>query len=135
MGCIAKIELRNLEIKSRVQSDVGNCTVDAQLSASHVIEITNWSNFRYSLDIHGRCQTPCVGYQGPRGPRSTWDQISWVIMPRPGSGGPYKAVARESLTSLGTARDQSIRTDVSWVILDLDGRPRTESLGMQVNTL
>lgn len=136
MGCTAKVRpVNTLEIASHVQSTVGRCMVDAQLSASHVIEITNWSNISYNVDIHGECQTPCVGYQGPGGPRQTWNQNSWVVLPRPGSGGPPKAAARQHLTSLGAARDQSIRTDIRWVALGWGGPPRTEALGMQVDTL
>jgi hypothetical protein len=41
----------------------------------------------------------------------------------------------QPLTSLGTARAQSIKIDLSWVVPGWPDSFRTESLGAQVDTL
>jgi hypothetical protein len=137
MNCAGKIQaLRTLEIVSVVKSEAGPCMVDAQLSASHDIEITNWGGRMFIVDIHGECQTPCIRYLGTGGPHQTWDQKSLIVQSCPGSGGPpQKAAASQPLTSLGARRAQSIRTDLTWVAWGWPDSSRTESLGAQVETL
>lgn len=139
MSCTGKTQRTpsTLEIKVLIESQAGECQVDAQLPASHDIEITNWGGRPYSVDIHGECQTPCVGYRGTDGnPQPKWDQRSLLVQARPGSGrAPSRATASQPLISRGTARAQSIRTDLSWVVPGWPDSSRTESLGVQVDTL
>lgn len=138
MSCTGKARRtpRTLIIESLVQSRAGRCMIDAQLSASHDIKITNWGGRPYSVDIHSECQTSSIRYRGTGGPQRIWDQNSLVVQSSPGSGGPpERTAASQPLTSLGAARAESIKIDLSWVIPGWPGSSRTESLGAQVDTL
>jgi hypothetical protein len=138
MNCASRAQQTppTLIIESFVQSRAGMCKVDAELSASHDIEITNWGGRSYIVDIHGECQTPYVRYRGTNGPEQTWDQDLLFVQSCPGSGRkPSRAVARQALMSLGAGRAQSLKTDLRWVVPGWPASSRTESLGAQVDTL
>jgi hypothetical protein len=133
----ARTTPRTLKIVSLVKSRAGRCKVDARGSASHDVEITNVGGIPYSVDIHSECQTPCVRYQGTDGlPQASWDRYSLVVQSYPGSGTPrVRVAASQPLMSLGAARAQSIKTDVSWAVPGLPGAFGMESIGAQVDTL
>jgi hypothetical protein len=133
----ARTAPRTLEIRSLVRSRAGRCKVDAQGSASHDIEIKNWGGIAYSVDIHGKCQTPYVRYRGTdRIPQESWDQNAVLVQSSPGSGArPVRAAASKPLMSLGPARAQSINTDLWWFVPGWPASCGRESLGMQVDTL
>jgi len=135
MSCndIARTTLRTLEIRSLVKTKAGGCKVNAQVSASHDIEIKNVGGRSYSVDIHGECETPCVRYRGTDGlPQKSWDRTV-LVQSYPGAGAPpVRVVASKPLMSLCAARAESIRTDLCWVWAM---SCRRESLGAQVDTL
>jgi hypothetical protein len=136
MSCVSNAQgtPRWLQIMSVVKSKVGLCSVDAQHSASHDIEIKNWSGMRHFVTIDGECQTPCVRYQGTNGPQQAWNRD--LLVPFcPGSGGPGRATASQPLTSLCASRDQRIRTTLTWYAVGLPKSLRRESLDAHVKTL
>lgn len=126
-----------LEIRNLVTSEAGRCIVRSELPASHDIVIRNWGGIPYSVDIHGECQTPCVRYQGTNGlPEESWDENALLVQSYPGSGAPpMQAAASKPLMSLGAARAQRIRTDLTWVVPGWSCASGKESLIAQVDTL
>src|SRR5262245_25574736 len=97
-----------LTIECSIHSVAGACKVRANTSAQHVIEVQNRSLIRYSIGIHGECETSRVRYYYEGYAQRTWDQ-ELEIGPRPGSGGPRKRSEFEELTSLGPGENESIR--------------------------
>jgi hypothetical protein len=139
MNCndTARTTPRTLEIVSLVASEAGRCIVHSELPASHEIVIRNWGGIPYRVDIHGKCQTPCVRYRGTDGLlQKSWVQNSLVVQSYPGAGEPpVRVVASQPLTSRCAARAESIMTTVTWVVQGLLNSGGRDSLGAQVNTL
>jgi hypothetical protein len=122
-----------LAIECSIHSAAGSCKVRANTPASHVIEVQNRSLIRYSIDIHGECETSCVRYYYGDCAQKAWDR-ALQIGPRPGFGGPLKRSEVENLTSLGPGSNESIRTDLTWTPIGWSNSG-TESLYTQLDTL
>jgi hypothetical protein len=135
MNCTDKTKSApsGLTIECSILSLAGVCKVRANTPAEHVIEVQNRSLIRYSIDIHGECETSRVRYHYGGCAQKTWNQ-TFRIGPRPGSGGPRKRSEAEELISLGPAENESIRTDLTWTPLGWSNSG-VESLYTQLDTL
>lgn len=121
-----------LTIECSIRSVAGACKVRANTPAQHVIEVRNRSLIRYSIDIHGECETSHVRYYYGGCAQRTWDQ-ALQVGPRPGYGA-LKRSEVEELTSLGPGSNESIRTDLTWTPIGWSNSG-TESLYTQLDTL
>lgn len=122
-----------LVIECSIRSEAGACKVRANTPAQHIVEVRNRSLIRYSLEIHGECETSHVRYSYGGAVHTTWNR-ALQIGPRPGSGGPRKRSEIEELTSLGPGLNESIRTDLTWTPIGWSNSD-TESLYTQLDTL
>ncbi len=129
----AKNTPSGLVIECSIRSAVGACKVRANASAQHIVDVRNRSLIRYSIEIHGECETAHVRYSYGGAAHRTWNR-TLQIGPRPGSGGPRKRSETEELTSLGPGLNESIRTDLTWTPIGWS-YPGTESLYTQLDTL
>lgn len=102
-----------LRVKVEVQSDAGRCRVRAGTPGTHRLEITNRSFRRFTVAPRFECDTSCVRFMvnGQRCRSHAPEPVS--VGARPGRGA-FRAAVLVDLASCGDARDQIVRTEVSW---------------------
>lgn len=129
----SKITPNGLRVEVKVQSDTGRCRVQAGVPATHNLEITNRSLRRFSVYPYFECETSHLRFTVEGQTHRMYAPGPIPIGSRPGRGGFRRSVPVE-LTSVGPARDQVVRTEVSWTPVGWSARMK-DILYVRVKTL